>query len=308
MQPGYPNPHMPPQNPMQPMPPAPGSFPAPASRPVPPPQAPYSPPPQPVSGPSHPPAQPNFTQSPQPRPMNDIAPPTPSYSQPPYPQNPMQPTAPAPSPFPVAGQQPYTQPAAQPLRPQLVQDIPVRVAASTPADQFSPHPYSPPQQRPENPFNVARTTGDPFTDNHMEDILKDVNRNVSRSDPKVRKNPVAAIASKLKLTKLKTHTKKVVSHPKPIMIVGLAAVAFISLALAAFFAFNSDSTARPLGPEVKVVGTTAAAGDSIQAGGGTLVSPQEVEDLTDSLKKQVNGFNESQDFGQDPLTDQSLGL
>lgn len=218
----------------------------------------------------------------------------------------MQPIPPTPGHYPAAGQPAYTQPA----RSQLVQDIPVRVAAPAQTDQFSPRPYSPPQQRPENPFNVARPTptGEPFTDNHMEDILKDVNRNVSRPDSKIRKKPLAAIAGKLKLTKLTTHTKKAVSQPKPMMIVGLAAVTFISLALAAFFAFNSDGNARPVGPEVKVVGTTAAAGDSIQAGGGTLVSPQEVEDLSESLNKQINGFNESQDFGQDPLTDQALGL
>ena len=55
--------------------------------------------------------------------------------------------------------------------------------------------------------------------------------------------------------------------------VALAGIAFVSLAVAAFFAFDdSAKTAQNL-PEVKVVGTTAVAGDSIQANGGTLVSP-----------------------------------
>lgn len=306
MQPGYPNPHLPPQNPIQPMPPAPGSFPAPVSKPTPS-QTPYTPSPQPPNPPNPAPAQPNFTPPPQPRPMNDIAPPLTSFNQPSYPQNPMQSTASPSNPFSAPRQN--NQPAFQPARPQLVQDIPVRIAAPTSqTDQFNHQPYRPPQQRPQNPFNTPRPTGDPFGDNHMENILKDVNRNVAKPDSKTRKNPLAAVASKLGLNRLKTHTKKAVSQPKPMMIVGLAAATFISLALAAFFAFNNDGNARPVGPEVKVVGTTAAAGDSIQAGGGTLVSPQEVEDLSNNLENQINGFNESQDFGQDPLTDQALGL
>jgi hypothetical protein len=141
----------------------------------------------------------------------------------------------------------------------------------------------------------------------MENILKDVNRNVGRPEPKQSKG-LADLLARLKLDKLKSGAKKVASEPKPAAMIALAVVACLSLAAAAFFAFGGGSGKRSALTEVTVVGTTAAAGDSIQAAGGSLVSPQEIEDLSNALKKQIGSTNENQDFNPEPLTDQALGL
>ena len=324
MQPGYPNQ---PHNPMQPMaPPAPTPFPPQGYQPPSPLPQPYPQPPQPVmrdiappqayaqpqaAYPAPPPAiptNPNTTRftPPAPRPMDDFTPPAPS--SPAISPHPMQPMAPpAPTPFPPQGYQPPPQIS----RPQVAQNIPVQSHPPAQVAASGPQPYSPPQQRPQNPFtypNNPSPSGVNYSDNRMDDILKDVNRNVSRPEQKEAKKNLPEITDKLKMSKLRSHAQKAATHPKPMMIVALAVITFLSLSMAAFFAFNKDGNVGQVGPEVKLVGTTAAAGDSIQAAGGTLVSPQEVEDLSDVLKKQVDGFNDSQDFNQEPLSDQALGL
>ena len=255
--------------------------------------------PQAVGQPSQPIQQPVVPIAQRPL-MDGIKPPAASYA----PQ-------PLPSPYaPPAQQQPYRQQPAQsayqPQVPQLVTDIPVKAPASQPAP--APTHHVPSAGVPQaSPYAAQANIGQYQTyQPAMDDILKDVNRAVKKPEA-VKKNKFKTLFSAANPIHLPKKAAAAVSQPKPALVIGLSVIAFISLSAAAYLAFAGNKDAAPL-PEVKVVGTSAAAGDSIQASGGKLVSPQQVEEMTNTLKQQLYNFNESQDFNPEPLSDQSLGL
>jgi hypothetical protein len=189
-------------------------------------------------------------------------------------------------------------PAPVPGRPEVVQSIPVREQnAPNLASAPAPQPVS--NTMPADPFaqTAPQSPAKDPEDTRIEQILQDVNSAV--------KNPEAPAkpAKTSFFSKLKSHKDKVKAP------VGLAVVTCVSLSMAAYFAFHQSKTvAFRSGPPMKLVGTSAASSDSIKAGGGTLISPADIDDFNKNTQTQLDKLNDSGDFESAAINAQALGL
>jgi hypothetical protein len=266
----------------------------------------------------------------QPSPMNDVMPPNP-YAAPAQPapvSQPMQqfaqPTAvpvndmgaPQPVSIPVV---PAATPAPQPMAPapmantfsappasapmpaapaaptQIVQDIPVR----------APHmaqPTAPSMNMPSS-MPATPTYANQPDDSHMDSLLQDVNQKVGTTEADKSKSKLAAVnpANNAKVAAAKK------SLSKPVLPLGVAVLIFVALSVMAFMVMGRGGTKQNL-PAVHLVGTSAASSDTIQAGGGSLVSTSEIDDFSKTVNSKINGMNDAQDFDQSPLSNEKLGL
>jgi hypothetical protein len=247
-------------------------------------------PPAPPAQAPNPVSQQQFTQSPAP------AQPTPASFSTPPPSNPIsvpvtQYSAPAPQPSPV------------PSRPEVIQSIPVREPNAPGSPTIAQVASAPATANPFSAVQPQSVTGaqDP-EDTRIEQILQDVNSAVNK--------PEAATAQQAKASKKSLKDKiKLPSSKHHKVLVALAVITCLSLSMAAYFAFHQTKTVafRP-GPPMKLVGTSAASSDSIKAGGGTLISPSDIDDFNKNTQSQLDKMNDSGDFDSTPINTQALGL
>jgi hypothetical protein len=258
------------------------------------------------AAPAPPPVQQTVPQPimPQPSQAPAFTPPMPQPQQPtPAPMMPTQP-APAPAMNPIAATPDQAPSASSQIavsaRPEIVQSIPVRMPNMSPAQTTPSAPGTLPSTEPQipaqplaaNPFAAttpAAAAQDP-EDSRIEQILQDVNSAVKKPEaPQAAKAGPAA-----KVAPLKDKVKGAAANPKPKMLVALAVITCISLSLAAYYAFHQTKTvAIRTGPAYKLVGTSANSGASIKAGGGTLVTPSDIEDFSKISQSQLDKLNDS---------------
>jgi hypothetical protein len=241
----------------------------------------------------------------QPSPMNDVMPPNPYAA----------PAQPAPVSQPM---QQFAQPTAVPVNdmgaPQPV-SIPV-VPAATPAPQpmapapmantFSAPPASAPMPAaPAAPTQIVQDI--PVRAPHMAQPTAP-----SMNMPSSMPGTTEADKSKSKLAAVNpANNAKVAaakkSLSKPVLPLGVAVLIFVALSVMAFMVMGRGGTKQNL-PAVHLVGTSAASSDTIQAGGGSLVSTSEIDDFSKTVNSKINGMNDTQDFDQSPLSNEKLGL
>jgi hypothetical protein len=89
----------------------------------------------------------------------------------------------------------------------------------------------------------------------------------------------------------------------------IIATVFIAamLSVTAIFAYRQGAISR-VGASNAKVGTASSASSSISDAGNLLVRPSDLDDYSQSLQTKISNLNDSQDFSQQPLSDQMLGL
>jgi len=181
--------------------------------------------------------------------------------------------------------------APKSFRPEVVASIPV----ATPGKAASPA--------------VPVPVNKPHDDNQDDDldkILEAVNNRVKAPVPATAKTKVpGAIAQKVKAGGGKVKDK--VGTSKPLGALVATVLVALMLAATAVFAYRQGATTK-VGASVPKVGTTSSASNSIQDAGNLLVRPSDLDDFSQTLQTKIDGLNDSQDFTQQPLSDQMLGL
>ena len=182
----------------------------------------------------------------------------------------------------------------KPVQPRIIQDIPVRaqVAAAQPAAAM-------PTKKLVRPGEIESA------DRELDQILRDVTHEVKNS-----KTPASGIHPIVKKARVKRHGLRIsVGRISTVLPVLAAVAAAALLAAAAVYAFRQTrpSAASSTSSSGKVA-TSSSASDAIQAAGGTLVSPSDLDNFSQSAQSQINALNDAQDFNSKDLTDQNLGL
>jgi hypothetical protein len=140
----------------------------------------------------------------------------------------------------------------------------------------------------------------------LEHVLKDINRNVKAEDKNSGSKPKSSFFRK----KIKPENSSPVKS-KPILVIAVAAAVACALMAATFYAFKHDTPVARIKASTdslasKKVDSNAASKDTSQQ--TSAVSPGDLSSLSLSLQSKINAFNDEQDFNQQDLSDQSLGL
>lgn len=166
-----------------------------------------------------------------------------------------------------------------------------------------------------SPMNSASLTQMPgYGNSHeepqdeLEKILQAVNNRVagpiSANSPK----PKAQMFKKA-LNTASTKAKGVKRTSRPILAMTVVVFVAIALSAVAIFAYRQGSNASTLvNQQPGKVGTSFTAGAAIQAAGGTLVRPSDLDEYSQSLQQSLNALNDKQDFDSNSLSDAVLGL
>lgn len=230
----------------------------------------------------------------QPAPMmQDIQPPRPAPPVPPMSNQPV-PSAPGPTPQPVNQQPPQASPPQTPVSAQLVESIPLRQPGQAPQ----------PTQAVDQPPHMPNQALAPEPD-ELDTILQAVNNRVKAPPAPVAQKPKVRVAiplTQLNRLKPKLPTKK----PLGIMVVTLAV--FAMLATTAVIAYRQGAKNIIASQQPSKVGTSYTASAAIQAAGGLLVKPSDLDDYKQNLQTKMGALNDGQDFDAKPLSDQMLGL
>jgi hypothetical protein len=143
----------------------------------------------------------------------------------------------------------------------------------------------------------------------LDKILQAVNNRVKAPSAAVKSKPKGEILSKLKskFGKIKgadnTNTTR-----KPIVAMSVVVFIAVSLSTVAVMAYRQGQNSSAQAKQPGKVGTSYTAGAAIQAAGGTLVRPSDLDDYSQTLSEKLNGLNDSQDFDAASLSDGVLGL
>lgn len=183
------------------------------------------------------------------------------------------------------------------LHTEVVESIPVHIAAPTPAQPINPAPI---MQMPGSEADSVEPEDD------LDKILQAVNSRV-KTPLKAPAKPKSQAAAKLiaKASGFKNLTK----NSRLAAALAVVAIMFIALSTVAVMAYRQGGKNSPaLASQPGKVGTSYQAGDAIQAAGGTLVRPSDLDDFSQTLQDKLNALNDSQDFDSASLSDQTLGL
>jgi hypothetical protein len=181
----------------------------------------------------------------------------------------------------------------KPMQPQIVQDIPVK--AQAPAARLSSDVVA----------KAASQAGSTrLADKELDQILKDVSHEV--------KNPKTSNTGTQSITKkagAKSHGLQLPLARVKSALPALAAVVIAAaLSAAAVYAFKQTQKPASSASSAGKVGTSSTSSDAIQAAGGTLITPSDLDNFSSSVQSQTNGLNDAQDFNAKDLADQNLGL
>jgi len=151
--------------------------------------------------------------------------------------------------------------------------------------------------------------GGEHSDKELDHILQDVNKKVEEANNKADAKDRFAFLNRKLRTKTRPKPDKAKSA-KPALAVIVAIIFALSLSVAAYYAFKpaKSKTINNTTTNNGKVGTSSSSSDAVQAAGGTLVKPSDLSDLSNTLQSKINGLNDSQDFNQQALSDQALGL
>jgi hypothetical protein len=193
--------------------------------------------------------------------------------------------------------------ANTPAITQVVESIPLR----------EPEQLRPMMDVP--PMNSATLTQMPGYGNpreepqdELEKILQAVNNRVAAPINPNSSKPKAQIFKKV-LSTTSTKAKGARRTSRPILAMTVVVFVALTLSAVAIFAYKQGSRASPLvNQQPGKVGTSYVAGDAIQAAGGTLVRPSDLDDYSQSLQQSLNALNDKQDFDPGSLSDAVLGL
>jgi hypothetical protein len=221
--------------------------------------------------------------------------PSPSQAQVAQPAPAAQPPQPSPAPS-VASAPNVSPPASQPapMATQIVDSIPLR----QPGQPVQPVAAA---QPPHMPGDTPASEPD-----ELDSILQAVNNRVkvpSAAAPQKPKVRVAIGSPLAKLGRLKPKTPS--TKPVGIMLATLAV--FVVLAGTAVVAYRQGAK-KIVASQPSRVGTSYTASAAIQAAGGLLVKPSDLDDYKQDLQTKMGALNDSQDYDGKPLSDQMLGL
>jgi hypothetical protein len=229
---------------------------------------------------------------------------------------------------------PRLSPSLSPHRPNMVQDVKPPQAAVPPANTVpATPPVAPLPQAPPASFEVVGSipmaqpgkvaaspptfatpppvlpSDNPQTRTEPEDdldkILQAVNNRVQvpmKPQPKAKKEILSKVAAKA------AKAKGLSKNSKPVGAMIAVVVVALTLCALAVYAYHQGAKSTTLASQAGKVGTSSAAAASIQAAGGTLVRPSDLDDYSQTLSSQLNSLNDSQDFSATPLSDAVLGL
>jgi hypothetical protein len=160
-----------------------------------------------------------------------------------------------------------------------------------------------------NPITAQKQfieNGEGKDDMELDNILKDVNHDIKNGNDKPAKRQKASRQNVLKRAKPAAKTG---SH-KPILLTAIVILVSAGLSVAAVYAFKETGSpsAAQSNTSAGTVGTRSASGSAVQAAGGTLVTPGDLSDLSNTLTSDINALNDTQDFNPEALSDQNLGL
>lgn len=182
-------------------------------------------------------------------------------------------------------------------QPEVVESIPVHMAAPAAAPT---HPAAPIMQMPGSSPAEAQPEDD------LEKILQAVNNRVnapinSQSKPRRRLN--------LNLVGKLAGLKNITGNSRLAAALAVVVLMFIALSTVAVMAYRQGTkSSAALTKQPGKVGTSYQASSAIQAAGGTLVKPSDLDDFSQTLEDKLNSLNDSQDFDPSALSSQALGL
>ena len=202
-------------------------------------------------------------------------------------------------------------PTNLPVRPDDSIQTPISVPLPTTnvVESIPVHQQSPELQSQSAAIPVVQMPG-PSIDTPPEDdldkILQAVNSRVSAPQssltPKAKAAPLSKILGKAKKFKLPSNP------PRTIVAMGVVVIIAIGLSVVAVMAYHQGQQTSALTKQPGKVGTSYTASASIQAAGGTLVRPSDLDDYSQTLSQKLNGLNDTQDFDSASLSDATLGL
>ena len=210
---------------------------------------------------------------------------------------------------PAASSPSPTPPAATPLQPppphqSATTDAPTyEIVGSIPMAQPGMAPAATPLPVAAAP--AAQPAQAPAADDDFEKILKAVNNRVQaplQPPPKTRGKMVAKLASKV------AKAKPAPKNNRPIGTMIAVGAVFLILSIVAVLAYKQGSKGSVLSNQASRVGTSYQSAASIQAAGGKLVGPGDLDDYSQDLGKKLNSLNDNQDFSADALSNSVLGL
>lgn len=197
-----------------------------------------------------------------------------------------------------------TQPTASKRLPQspittteIVESIPMRQPESIPTQKAS---LLNTIQMPGSENNTAQPQDD------LDKILQAVNSRVKSPIGVVQKKPKQEVLSKIirKVAKANIESQR----PKPVLAMSVVIIIALTLSVVAVMAYRQGSKASTLSAQPGKVGTSYASGAAIQAAGGTLVRPSDLDDFSQTLQESLNSLNDKQDFDTTGLSAQLIGL
>jgi hypothetical protein len=155
----------------------------------------------------------------------------------------------------------------------------------------SPVPVASPQQQINN-----------SSDDELDQILQAVNNRV--------KEPVKSPTSPKKeiLSKTLSKAKPKLRAPKSVGVAAIVCAVMLLLVGVAVYSYKQGSSSAVAAKAPSKVGTSYKASGAIQAAGGKLVYPADLDDYSQILQDKINGLNDSQDFDTTSLSDGVLGL
>lgn len=140
----------------------------------------------------------------------------------------------------------------------------------------------------------------------LDKILQAVNSRVKAPialDPKKPKNyRISKIIRKV------GEIKPVGQRQKPVLAMSVVIIVAMTLSTIAILAYRQGNKASTLTAQPGKVGTSYTAGAAIQAAGGTLVRPSDLDDYSQTLQESLNALNDKQDFDAGSLSAQIIGL
>lgn len=189
---------------------------------------------------------------------------------------------------------------------------PAALPPAAPANSFKTEvvasiPVAQPGKVATAPAQMAVSSHRANNDDELDKILEAVNNRVKSpiTQPVPKEKKATLLAQKVKGHGGKLKTK--VGASRPVGAVVATVLVALMLAATAVFAYRQGASSQ-VGASVPKVGTSSSASASIQEAGNLLVKPSDLDDYSRSLQTKIDGLNDSQDFNQQPLTDQMLGL
>jgi hypothetical protein len=178
--------------------------------------------------------------------------------------------------------------------------------ASVAAQIVAPIPVALPGQGADA-STPTRLAGAAQKQDDLDRILEAVNSRVGAPSAPVQAKAKAPAALAKKAAAGGGKLKNKLGAKKPVGAILATLAVAIMLSITAVFAYRQGAGSR-VGASSPKVGTSSSASSSISEAGNLLVRPSDLDDYSQSLQTKINGLNDSQDFNQQPLSDQMLGL